>query len=189
MPEGSDRKLNLVDAAVLVAATAVGLVGVREIYPDDLWPRSGSSLIWFFRGPSTCLGVAWALALVLLRFRHPRPPRHRVVVQPGFVACIASLGSLPLGLACALFFCGVRTLPDPGSGITYIYSTVYFWAWASDPAPKIVLGAWAGLWLAGRWSPERSWIDRAGRALGLFWISDMAFAILAPVIGNFVPLP
>jgi hypothetical protein len=31
-----------------------------------------------------------------------------------------------------------------------------------------VIVAWATLGLTGRWRPEPSWLDRAGRAIGLF---------------------
>jgi len=27
------------------------------------------------------------------------------------------------------------------------------------------------LWLSGGWREDRSWIDRAGRALGIYWIA------------------
>jgi hypothetical protein len=31
-------------------------------------------------------------------------------------------------------------------------------------------GAWLTQWALGRWHPERSWIDRLGRALGCAWL-------------------
>jgi hypothetical protein len=33
-----------------------------------------------------------------------------------------------------------------------------------------VAGAWFVLLLAGWWRPEPSWIDRAGRVIGILWI-------------------
>jgi hypothetical protein len=33
-----------------------------------------------------------------------------------------------------------------------------------------VAGAWLALALSGRWRPERDWLDRAGRVLGVCWI-------------------
>jgi hypothetical protein len=33
-----------------------------------------------------------------------------------------------------------------------------------------VLAIWSVLGLSGAWRPERSWIDRAGRALGAYWV-------------------
>ncbi len=39
-----------------------------------------------------------------------------------------------------------------------------------------VRGIWLGLAASGRWRPERSWVDRLGRVLGVAWI---AITILA----------
>ena len=33
-----------------------------------------------------------------------------------------------------------------------------------------VASVWIVMWLGGTWRAERSWIDRAGRALGVYWI-------------------
>jgi hypothetical protein len=38
------------------------------------------------------------------------------------------------------------------------------------PVSYAVLAAWTILFLSHRGRPERSWIDRAGRALGICWI-------------------
>ena len=45
-----------------------------------------------------------------------------------------------------------------------------------------MLGAWLALLLARRWHPEPSWIDRMGRALGLYWVSP-ALRLLRPPVG------
>ena len=34
-----------------------------------------------------------------------------------------------------------------------------------------VAAAWLTLALTGRWRPRPDWLDRAGRALGTFWIA------------------
>jgi hypothetical protein len=42
-----------------------------------------------------------------------------------------------------------------------------------------VAGAYLALWAAGLWRSEPTWIDRAGRALGWFWIlAALAFIVL-----------
>jgi hypothetical protein len=38
------------------------------------------------------------------------------------------------------------------------------------PLARAVVVAWVILLLSGRWRSEPSWIDRLGRALGVFWI-------------------
>ncbi len=35
-----------------------------------------------------------------------------------------------------------------------------------------VAAAWIALAFNGRWRPERSWIDRLGRGLGVFWLGS-----------------
>ena len=37
-----------------------------------------------------------------------------------------------------------------------------------------VVGAWTTLLLSSCWRPENSWIDRAGRVLGVYWIGTIA---------------
>jgi hypothetical protein len=50
-------------------------------------------------------------------------------------------------------------------------------------SPLLLSGAVAVAWLAlavtGRWHPERSWIDRLGRALGLGWLVIFLLSIWA----------
>ena len=36
-----------------------------------------------------------------------------------------------------------------------------------------VASSWMLLLVSGQWRPERSWVDRAGRALGWFWIAAL----------------
>jgi hypothetical protein len=33
-----------------------------------------------------------------------------------------------------------------------------------------ILGAWVSMGMGHTWCSERSWVDRAGRILGVFWI-------------------
>ena len=37
-----------------------------------------------------------------------------------------------------------------------------------------VVGAWTSLLLSSSWHTEKSWIDRAGRVLGLYWVGTIA---------------
>jgi hypothetical protein len=43
------------------------------------------------------------------------------------------------------------------------------WVIATHWAVTAVVGSWLALAISRRWRPERSWIDRAGRILGLYW--------------------
>jgi hypothetical protein len=33
-----------------------------------------------------------------------------------------------------------------------------------------IASVWIVMWLSGTWRADPSWIDRAGRALGIYWI-------------------
>jgi hypothetical protein len=35
-----------------------------------------------------------------------------------------------------------------------------------------VSAVWIVLWLIGAWRPEPSWIDRAGRVVGIYWVAN-----------------
>ncbi len=107
------------------------------------------------------------------------------MIQPGFVASVASLAGVLAGLGSSLFFRAVHTLAP---GETYTVHVSVLWSWGLEPCPPFVLGAWLGLWLAGLWAPERSWIDRAGRALGLFWIAHLAWTLVGPILQHFLPM-
>jgi hypothetical protein len=176
------RRFTITDAMVLIAATALGMAWIRAVYPDSLRPPPRNYVGWLLQGPPTCLTTSLALALIILRWRRPRPRRRRLVIQPGFVASVASLAALLLGLGCGLFFWAVNH-PERG----YAYQLNIQWSWGIGPCPGFVLGAWLGLWLAGLWAPERSWIDRAGRALGLFWITDVAWPLVGSILAYLFP--
>jgi hypothetical protein len=50
----------------------------------------------------------------------------------------------------------------------------------SAPCGFTVAAIWLLLALSGRWRPERSWIDRLGRLLGLVWMA-CAIAVSVPL--------
>ncbi len=50
----------------------------------------------------------------------------------------------------------------------------------SSPCGSAVAAVWVLLALSGRWRPEKSWIDRVGRLLGVLWIL-ISFLTAIPV--------
>ena len=47
-----------------------------------------------------------------------------------------------------------------------------------------VLAIWVVLWISGSWYAEQSWIDRTGRAVGIYWVASgvlLESALLAGV--------
>ncbi|MFI5457031.1 MAG: hypothetical protein ACHRXM_16420 [Isosphaerales bacterium] len=180
------RKFALVDATVLVAAMALAFVPIRlflrnfgEDFPDNLsaavsLAKDGVLDVGFF---VHCFlvypALTLSLALWLLRMRKPRPVLRRTFRQPGMAACTAALVSMILILIGFMvesvygFRLGLMVPPpwDPANFAA-------LWTNQSNWIGNAVAGAWTSLWLSGAWRSEPSWIDRAGRGLGTYWVAD-----------------
>jgi hypothetical protein len=128
------RRFTVLDAMVLIGATALGLVRASEVWPH-----------------------AW----LALRLRQPRPERGALWPQPGWCACISAVAGYIAGIAEE----AIIEFPCP---------TVV--------VPAAVLLAWLALALIRRWSAEPSWIDRAGRCLGLAWIAVVPLFVVGFVL-------
>ena len=88
------------------------------------------------------------LAVLILRLRRPRPSWFDLVHQPGLWACAAPV---------------LAVLVMPALG-------VYFGIWSVAIFPGSVIAAWTALALSRQWCNEKSWVDRAGRLVGISWI-------------------
>lgn len=176
--QSTPRRLTLVDLITLVAAAGLSVAAQLQIEPDTNW--LGMPSIWrglvvqegavigttgmvaelaFLLFPSFAI---IALALLSLRLRQPRPHRwRRLWFQPGSLACLFVAGTSTIALLSHLAAMLAREEvigPPPWSFARYI--------WPIGEAGTSIAAAWTTLLLTGHWRPERSWIDRAGRALG-----------------------
>ena len=95
--------------------------------------------------------IALTSAQLLMRLRRPRPEWHRLIRQPGFVACGAA----------AIGFC-----IDKG-WVPYIRLESLHFPFMTTLA---VLIAWSALLGLRVCLAEKSWIDRLGRLVGVGWI-------------------
>lgn len=172
------RRFTLLDAMILVAATAAGLAGMRLYYPEFLTearyrpdPHGWAISVILWVEASLPLFLAWTLAFLVLRFRRPRPPIRRVLRQPGPAAVSAVALTFASG---TMTFAGVAALR------MHLYQG-YFDNWLYSELASLknlvpfccgpaVASAWMVLVLGCRWRSEPSWIDRFGRFLGWFWI-------------------
>jgi hypothetical protein len=106
--------------------------------------------------------VPWTPTVVILRLRRPRPRLRALLIQPGMVACaVATL---------AIAIVALWAVPLLARGSIYVRRENLF----STFSPQVsfaVIGAWFAVAVSGRWRPERSWIDRAGRITGIVWIA------------------
>jgi hypothetical protein len=112
------------------------------------------------------LVAVWTLALIPIRLVGPRPRLRRLARQPGMTAICAAGAAFavvgPFGL--------IEVFADQGAPSLICVSLYWtplfvpmFVGWA-------VLVSWMTLLIGRRWRAERSWVDRAGRATGVFWI-------------------
>jgi hypothetical protein len=159
------RRLTLFDAMILVAATACVLLlagqtlrflaaAVGRVDPGRL--RDPSYLLIAVALPLVRAGVQFLFVslmfatpmVLLLRVMRPRPPLPELMRQPGVHAC------------------GVGTV------VQFLLLCLMAFAGTAHPVsvPLAVALDWAWLAATGRWRAEASWVDRAGRAIGVAWV-------------------
>jgi hypothetical protein len=183
------RRCTLLDVMVLVAATATGFAIARtyslELLANQLthYPLLPRILltIWSYLVAVLPLPVMWSIGLFVLSLRRPRPLLRRLVRQPGFVAC----GAVTLVAAIRLlgfFTLLARTIGNPrhfltmsldvflNFSLTLVFNSAYF-STSAFGLSVAVASAWLLLSVSGLWRSEPTWLDRAGRCLGVYWIA------------------
>ena len=184
------RRFRVSDAMILIAVMAVGLALMRRFSPEEYLIPYQPGLDVMNQDPTAQLSpklwANWALttiihrscyayplvgimtlAVLALRFRHPRPRLGRLMRQPGTVAGLAAATGLGTAVCEQILFSLKSNI--------YTYDP-YFLPW-------YVIGhavgtSWIILALGGRWRPESSWIDRAGCVLGVLWASMVPLSVL-----------
>jgi hypothetical protein len=106
----------------------------------------------------------WSFGLMILRLLRPRPAPSALFRQPGWWACFGSM----LGVMLAYTVEIVIECPAP-----------------SIIAPATVMFAWLALALSRKWNSEPSWIDRAGRLMGIFWLMTIPVYLTGFVLSQF----
>lgn len=203
MKSQATRRFGIGDALILMAATAVGLAGVRyhadrmefewsdlRMEHVDYMPLRAWVLLSVVARFSMPLLLSWSFAVALLRLRAPRPERERLWCQPGFLACVAAC--TPFGWRFATLTCSWLTVrlmaADPGMprGTVIIHGSfelsdiAVLTAEAQEYVGQAVLLVWLTCWAGRRWSAEPSWTDRIGRVLGGLWIVFSLIYALEP---------
>ena len=180
------RRFTLLDAMIVVAMIALAIAATR-------WKYAGYAWFWNFHREGWTPGAtlrrlataaAFALptlfaatvAVVLARLARPRPPLRRVARPPGSAAC-----------GVTLLVVAVEAVGYIASWLSHGYSWAQFEDWIGTSGVlgifttdvliestyaigHAVFATWALLALSRTGRPERSWIDRTGRVLGLAWM-------------------
>ena len=150
------------------------------------------------------VGVSWSIpfaiammpAVLAARLRKPRPPLEQIAAGPGTVACAAALLAMVLRPTQEVLFYVLDYLTHSNSSIQLpsppfvrlfgssryspreIIHSVVLESFPLATAPAVgvaVLIAWLVLVGIGKFRPERDWIDRTGRALGVYWMALPVF--------------
>jgi hypothetical protein len=169
---------------VLIGGAALAFVPIRLIlrtyaeFPQHATIAENPVLGWgmFAHFVLVPLALASSAALWLLRMRKPRPVLRRIFRQPGMIACTAALSYLIILLIGLV----VYILLDFGFGRnTLVLNTwddraLLLELFAIPPGwmGTAVAVGWITLCLSGSWRSEPSWIDRAGRGLGIYWVTS-----------------
>lgn len=186
----STRMFCLSDAMALIGALGLGLMVGRSyvrsasafsyLVDDRVIERAASPWVWAY----ACVPPLLAVSLVLwpLRLIPPRPRFLRIVRLPGLVPAYVAWLAVAVALTKALLERPVLERTHfPKLGYLSLIDTMSLRIVAAkDLIGPAIAVSWLILWLGGGWRPERSWIDRAGRLLGVVWI---AFGILNWVAG------
>lgn len=173
------RRFTVLDGMILIAATATGLMIVRRFsqdYPLLLFVGNAGTLAlsktqlpWWIRMQIAPFVVNFALGLCLIRLRRPRPRLARLFRQPGTIACFVGTAAVLLGLlAMQLQLLVAVWWYGAGSSISYSFSS--YTTTISESFGSAVAIAWLTLALSRAWRAEPSWIDRAGRTVGIVGI-------------------
>ena len=179
MRNTSERPFTIVDAMILIAATAVGL-GVTRDWTEpflmdmlrvyEVPPASG--LVNTAEAVLTPITLYWTIAVVGIRLRRPRPSLRRLGRQPGLVACLAVILATLIHFSLTRYWVLFSGKARPGEVSTLLMNL--------SPSHLVAPGvavAWMVLAVSSRWRPDPGWIDRLGRSVG-FALLDLLMILI-----------
>ena len=197
------RRFGLLDAMVLTGATAVPLRFSQKVmaaydpgFSDPLSVIRNAREHGVFSAPVYILFwfeiaapflLAWALALAVLRWMPPRPPRAEIARRAGSVAVTSmaaavaflAIGWVVLGLPLIAIgrFVALGATQPPQYNL--IFRTILF---ATIGAGLAVAASWTSLLVGGTRAEGKDWIDRVGTVLGGLALLFVPFHLWAALI-------
>jgi hypothetical protein len=176
----NERRFNLVDGMIFVAATAVGrtvakarMTGLPTIPPPVSWSQSLARAIITGLQASLPMLLTATLAVLAIRLRRPRPTLLRLGREPGFAASVVA--------APAILLCVVSAIPLLWNRHGSFFQGLSLLAYTPEGG-FAVTGAWLALAVGKRWRPQPNWVDRLGRLVGVGWIGANAIHWLGLVL-------
>jgi hypothetical protein len=174
------RKIYVLDAMVLIAATAAGFLVDRLIWFDvargawlDLrgWkgnaPKDFQLIIAVGIVLSMPLAASWTVASLALQLRRPRYRLRRLLCRTGMAACCAAVPAFAVGAGMVICTMRANLLTRTSRSIVAFGMPVL--------AGSNVIAVWTVLMIIGGHRAASDWHDRLGRLIGLYWV----MAILA----------
>jgi hypothetical protein len=118
----------------------------------------------------------WSIAIFSLRFRHELSARRHLWSEPGFLACVSVVFTFSWKLLCFGFLLAtefVRT--GPAEYVQHFKAETFGQIAFMELRPGANVGgavllAWLVIWASGRCRPRPTWLDWAGRLLGVAWV-------------------
>jgi hypothetical protein len=185
------RRFQLADAMILLAATAMGfgvmlsIARVAKRSPYDWFAELISQKPWYDlvagSGKFTVLALLTmplvmmvTLALLPIWLVGTRRRFRQLARRPGLMAsCASSLAMVFLALPVLV---GALAVGVRWDGLLRLLADEQAVLSATIYGGLAVLVSWLTLFVGGRWRSEATWLDRLGRAMGLYWMMA-AFAV------------
>jgi drug/metabolite transporter (DMT)-like permease len=160
MRSSASRRFRIGDAMALTASLGLGLSMVRlELRLQD------EPVYAAFKTINRLL-VAIALGLIVIRLLPPRPPRRRLLREPGFIACIGCW----IGVLCHLLDASYSIYTE-FEGTTLLWSLGYA---CDEPGIRAgILAPWLFLGLSGHFRRPKDWVDWSGSVVGILLVMGL----------------
>ena len=179
------RRFTLIDAMILIASVAGGLGLVRVL--GTTWNREtfrDRSLVYFIasNGPgiikAQVVPVLAALAAgVLIAGRFPpSSPLRLWLREPGVIGWVGAFAAMAMDGA---VYAGYALASSRHDKSNLFNGAIGRWA---DVGSYGLIASFLAVTALGRWRRPRSWVDRAGRWIGLSWIGCWAIVIALAIL-------
>ena len=168
---------------ILVAATATAMgLAIHQVCfpPIPLLERmtSISNTLQITKLVVASVLLYWTVALLILRFRQPRPPWRRLRRQAGFLACLAILFAV-----LNQFALGAHVLFVPSANQRFHVRGFILGLAATHLIAPAVVTAWVTLAVSGGWKPAADWVDSLGRLIGMTWLMLYGLSLVVEYTG------